>query len=53
MPSFRIMAFRVVRGRPRRVAAVLTTPPVSRKYPDDVLPLHLLQGTAGCGFHCL
>jgi hypothetical protein len=30
MPSLRIMAFRVVRGNPRWVAAVLTTPPVSR-----------------------
>ena len=31
MPSFFIMAFKVVRGTPRRVAAVLTTPLLSRK----------------------
>jgi hypothetical protein len=31
IPSFFIMAFKVVRGTPRRVAVVLTTPPVSRK----------------------
>jgi len=31
IPSFFIMAFNVVRGTPRRVAAALTTPPVSRK----------------------
>src|ERR1039458_6641322 len=30
MPSFRMMAFRVVRCNPRRVAAVLTTLPLSR-----------------------
>ena len=29
MPSFRIIAFRVVRCSPRRVAAVVTTPPLS------------------------
>src|SRR5439155_11444299 len=31
MPSFFIMAFRVVRGTPSRVAVMLMTPPVSRK----------------------
>ena len=31
IPSFFIMAFKVVRGIPRRVAAALITPPVSRK----------------------
>jgi hypothetical protein len=31
IPSFFIMAFRVVRGTPSRVAASLITPPVSRK----------------------
>jgi hypothetical protein len=31
IPSFFIMAFKVVRGMPRRVAVALTTPPVSRK----------------------
>ena len=30
-PSFCIMAFKVVRGTPRRVAAALITPPVSRR----------------------
>ncbi len=31
MPSFFIMAFNVVLGIPRRLAAALITPPVSRK----------------------
>ena len=31
IPSFFIIAFRVVRGTPNRVAAALITPPVSRK----------------------
>lgn len=31
IPSLRIMAFRVVRGRPRRAAAALTTPPFCRR----------------------
>ena len=31
IPSFRIMAFKVVHGTPRRVAAALITPPVFRR----------------------
>src|SRR5579872_7073600 len=31
IPSFRIIAFKVVRGTPRRVAAVLTTPAAARR----------------------
>src|SRR4029453_19033658 len=42
MPSLRIMAFKVVRCRPRRVAALVTTPPLSRNT-RMICSLHLLE----------
>ena len=49
MPSFRIMAFKVVRGNPNWVAAVLTTSPVST---EDVFPLCIRCGTPAAAGLC-
>ncbi len=54
MPSFRIRAFNVVLGIPRRVAALLTTPFASRSTRSIAAPRSdLLERIAAGGFQCI
>jgi hypothetical protein len=51
MPSFRSMAFQLVRGRPTRLAALPATPIRLAEHTHDMFPLHFRERVTG-SFQC-